>query len=163
MKIKIKDTVKCASRGITFHKGKIYNGIVALNQPGAVRFVDHKNGISVNKVFVTKGNDENNSLLLNKNDFVITEFPEYDEVLEQYKNSKIKVKKEKKMIPDGLKLREGFRPFEDQKENDKYFRCSMGTDKGKCNAESKFIKVIVLGKRNVKIPCCLKHATFTTR
>ena len=65
MKIKLKNDAILGGTSIKFHKGKVYNAIVATNQP---------NWLKDEKVFAQKSNGD--SILLYKEDYVIVdEFP----------------------------------------------------------------------------------------
>ncbi|MEK6884904.1 MAG: hypothetical protein AABY22_35055, partial [Nanoarchaeota archaeon] len=109
MKVKITNTIKCASTGITFHKGKVYSAIPAANQKRSIRFVNKKTDISISKIFVQRGKD---SMLVDENDFVIIDFPkkEHDALFQKYYDSKTVGKKVKKVFK--FKLRENYRPIE---------------------------------------------------
>jgi len=83
MKIKLLNTIIQTGTNIKFHKGKIYSAIAATNQPGAIRLVNKKKDIAINKVFVQRGNDS--MLVENDGSFEFVEIPEYKELLENYK------------------------------------------------------------------------------
>lgn len=159
MKVTMTETVKNASTGLTFFKNKTYRAETALNQPGAVRLGKGGEKILVQKVFVGKGKmrADIDTMLINKNDFKIVDFPEMLDLLKNYKNSKIKVAREKKICPDGFKLRENFRPFNENEQTDNLARCEMGTNDGQCNRPAKYVKEI--GAR-IKVARCLRHASF---
>lgn len=156
MKIQLIQDVIQASTNLRFYKGRIYNAIPATNQPRAIRLIKQKTDISINKVFAEK---KEGSILLDQNDFVIIDFSKKEKanLIEEYKQSKIKTPREKRVAPKGLKLREGFRPFLNEKEQtDKLFHCSMGTYDGPCNKTTKYVKVF----GRIKVARCLKHATI---
>lgn len=160
MKIKLTNDVRGSLDTQKFFKGKVYNAEPASNQPGYCR-LGKKAGLIVNKIFVTKGKNrpDIDTLLLDKNDFVILDFPEKEEIISKYKASKIKIPKVKKICPDGFVLRENFRLIT-EKEFDKhkdFHYCATGTKDGPCNKPAKFIRPL---RKNLSIVtvCCGKHA-----
>ena len=165
MKIKLKNTVTNASTGLTFFANKIYSAEIASNQPGALRLAK-KSGVIVNKIFVGKAkHKEGETMLLEREDFTIVDFPEKDSVIEKYKSSKIKIPREKKIVPSGLKLRDGFRAMTDTEKGDEDFAtCGMGSGSGAdhktCGRAAEFIKEI---NPRVKIGRCGRCACFVTK
>lgn len=165
MKVKLINTVQQAGTNTIFHKGKTYNATPATNQPGFLRLTQKGAHFNLKKVFVTKSGDPN-GMLVNSSDFEVIDFPEAAEVLANYKASKVKKPREKKIVKTGLVLREGFRPFNPREQTPKYVFCTMnigrGADRHVCNRGANFVKVLE-GKKKIKIPRCERCATFTEK
>ena len=158
MKIQLLNNIQCAFTGIKFFKGRTYQAEPAINQPRAMRLIKNQTSLQINKVFIKR---DKNSILADKNDFKIVSFPELKTLLFNYKQSKIHIPREKLIVPRGFALREGYRPFKNEKEQtNKLFRCDMGLADGeRCNRETVYVKVI---NPRLKVARCLKCASFRT-
>lgn len=155
MKVKLLADIQIAGTTLAYFKGRTYSATVATNQPKFARL--GKNGLKINKVFISKKADNGNSALVEAADFEIVDFPEKDAIEDNYKLSKApKPPREKRITPIGLELRDGFRLMTDEELADpKLCHCGMGTSEGQCGRPSKFVREFTAAKA----ARCIKHGT----
>lgn len=142
MKIKLKNTITDATRGISFYKGKIYSGVIATNLPGFAR-ISKNSGLRVKKVFVSKAADPENSMLAESADFEIVSLltKEKDDAISHYLAGKLNIKKIKRLAPVGFKPRINFRLItEEEMEQLNVCKCQMNTADGVCSRDAKYIR-----------------------
>lgn len=159
MKIKLLENIQQIGTKLRFFKGRTYTATIATNQPKFARLT--KNGLKINKVFVGRAKSDESMLVEGVGEiFEIVSFPERAEVETDYKNSKIKKPREKRVCSKGLKMREGFRPISEEERAaspNLLTLCQMGTADGKCGRAAKYCRAFNNG--TVLVACCVKHGT----